>query len=111
MIALYGAWGMLANTALLLNVVLTFAALSLLGATLTLPGIAGFVLGIGLSVDANVLINERIREETRRGRSAKARLDAALSRAFGTMLASNRSPLIDRKTAVSGKRVYVHVNH
>src|SRR3546814_1309799 len=49
MIALYGAWGMLANTALLLNVVLTFSALSLLGATLTLPGIAGIVLGIGRS--------------------------------------------------------------
>src|SRR3546814_3431088 len=94
MIALYGAWGMLANTALLLNVVLTFSALSLLGATLTLPGIAGIVLGIGLAVDANVLINERIREETRRGRSAMAALDAGFSRAFGTIVDSNLTTLI-----------------
>src|SRR5262249_30184513 len=67
MTLLYGRWGLVANLALLINVSLTFAALSLLGATLTLPGIAGIVLGIGLAVDANVLINERIREETRKG--------------------------------------------
>jgi SecD/SecF fusion protein len=54
MIVLYGAWGLVANLALALNVILTFAALSVLGATLTLPGIAGIVLGIGLAVDANV---------------------------------------------------------
>ena len=71
MMVLYGRWGLVANLALGLNVVLTFAALTLLGATLTLPGIAGIVLGIGLAVDANVLINERIREETREGRSAR----------------------------------------
>src|SRR5690606_32372003 len=64
MVALYGGWGLIANAALLLNVALSFGALSWLGATLALPGIAGIVLGIGLAVDANVLINERIREET-----------------------------------------------
>src|SRR3546814_10366042 len=56
MVALYGPWGMVANLALCLNIVLTFGALSVLGATLTLPGIAGIVLGIGLAVDANILI-------------------------------------------------------
>jgi SecD/SecF fusion protein len=61
MLFLYGWWGLLANTALLINVILTFAGLTLIGSTLTLPGIAGVVLGIGLAVDANVLINERIK--------------------------------------------------
>ena len=91
---LYGAWGLVANLALALNVILTFAALSLLGATLTLPGIAGIVLGIGLAVDANVLINERIREETRRGRTAIAALQAGFDRAFGTIVDSNLTTLI-----------------
>src|SRR3546814_4401973 len=94
MFVLYGTWGILANIALTLNVILTFAGLTMLGATLTLPGIAGIVLGIGLAVDANVLINERIREETRRGRSAMAALDAGFSRAFGTIVDSNLTTLI-----------------
>ncbi len=94
MFFLYGAWGLLANLALALNVVLTFAGLTLLGATLTLPGIAGIVLGIGLAVDANVLINERIREETRKGRSAMAALDAGFSRAYSTIIDSNVTALI-----------------
>jgi SecD/SecF fusion protein len=94
MISLYGAWGLVANLALALNVILTFAALSVLGATLTLPGIAGIVLGIGLAVDANVLINERIREETRRGRGAIAALQAGFDRAFGTIVDSNLTTLI-----------------
>jgi SecD/SecF fusion protein len=94
MIVLYGAWGLVANLALALNVILTFAALSVLGATLTLPGIAGIVLGIGLAVDANVLINERIREETRRGRAAIAALQAGFDRAFGTIVDSNLATLI-----------------
>ncbi|MGO8469901.1 protein translocase subunit SecDF, partial [Rhizobium leguminosarum] len=72
---LYGNWGFLANIALLIHTILTFSALTLVGATLTLPGIAGVVLGIGLAVDANVLINERIREETRKGKSAFAAID------------------------------------
>lgn len=91
---LYGRWGLVANFALALNVVLTFAMLSLLGATLTLPGIAGIVLGIGLAVDANVLINERIREETRRGLGANAALDAGFKRAFATIVDSNLTALI-----------------
>ncbi|MDQ0456415.1 protein translocase subunit SecD [Rhizobium paknamense] len=94
MVFLYGAWGLLANLALALNVVLTFAGLTLLGATLTLPGIAGIVLGIGLAVDANVLINERIREETAKGRGAMAALDAGFSRAYSTIVDSNVTALI-----------------
>ena len=94
MVVLYGAWGLVADLALLLNVTLTFAALSLLGATLTLPGIAGIVLGVGLAVDANVLINERIREETRRGRRALAALDVGFKRAYSTIVDSNLTTLI-----------------
>ena len=94
MMVLYGRWGLVANLALGLNVALTFAALTLLGATLTLPGIAGIVLGIGLAVDANVLINERIREETRAGRSAVAALDAGFNRAYATIIDSNVTALI-----------------
>lgn len=94
MLLLYGPWGLLANLALGLNVVLTFAALSLIGATLTLPGIAGIVLGVGLAVDANVLINERIREETGRGRGAFAALDAGFRRAYSTIVDSNVTSLI-----------------
>jgi SecD/SecF fusion protein len=94
MFVLYGAWGMLANLALALNVALTFGALSLLGATLTLPGIAGIVLGIGLAVDANVLINERIREEGRKGARAVVALDAGFKRAYSTIVDSNLTALI-----------------
>lgn len=94
MFALYGRWGLLANFALTLNVILTFGVLSLLGATLTLPGIAGVVLGIGLAVDANVLINERIREETRKGARAVVALDVGFKRAFATVVDSNVTALI-----------------
>lgn len=94
MFFLYGRWGMIANLALGLNVMLTFGALSLMGATLTLPGIAGIVLGIGLAVDANVLINERIREETKKGLSAFMALDAGFKRAYATIVDSNITTLI-----------------
>jgi len=94
MVVLYGPWGMLANFALLLNVVLTFGALSLMGATLTLPGIAGIILAIGLAVDANVLINERIREETRKGVRAVVALDLGFKRAYATVVDSNLTALI-----------------
>ncbi len=94
MVMLYGTWGLLANLALGLNVILTFAALSLVGATLSLPGIAGIVLGVGLAVDANVLINERIREETAKGRGAFAALDAGFRRAYSTIVDSNVTSLI-----------------
>jgi SecD/SecF fusion protein len=94
MFFLYGRWGLIANLALALNVVLTFSALTLLGATLTLPGIAGIVLGIGLAVDANVLINERIREESRKGANAMAALRSGFERAYATIVDSNVTSLI-----------------
>jgi SecD/SecF fusion protein len=94
MTLLYGMWGLVANLALVVNVILTFAGLSLLGATLTLPGIAGIVLGIGLAVDANVLINERIREETRNGKSAAVALATGFDRAYATIVDSNVTALI-----------------
>lgn len=94
MVALYGGWGMIANLALGLNVILTFGALSLLGATLTLPGIAGIILSIGIAVDANILINERIREETKKGLKALAALETGFSRAYSTIIDANVTTLI-----------------
>ena len=94
MTVLYRGWGVVANLALVLNVFLTLAALTLLGVTLTLPGIAGIVLGVGLAVDANVLINERIREETRNGKSAVAALTNGFQRAYATIIDSNVTALI-----------------
>lgn len=94
MFVLYGGWGLVANVALALNVVLTIAGMSMLGATLTLPGIAGIVLGIGLAVDANVLINERIREETLKGKAAVTAIDAGFRRAYATVMDSNVTALI-----------------
>jgi SecD/SecF fusion protein len=94
MLLLYGGWGLVANLALSLNIVLTIAAMSMLGATLTLPGIAGIVLGIGLAVDANVLINERIREETLKGKAAFTAIDAGFRRAYATIMDSNVTALI-----------------
>jgi protein-export membrane protein SecD len=87
-------FGLLADVALIFNLILTMAALSLLQATLTLPGIAGMLLTLGMSVDANVLINERIREETKNGRSPIAALDAGFRRAFSTIVDSNLTTLI-----------------
>jgi protein-export membrane protein SecD len=89
MFAAYGLFGVFANIALLVNIVLIFAVLSLIGSTLTLPGIAGIVLTIGIAVDANVLINERIREELRLGKSPRAAIDAGYERALPAILDSN----------------------
>ncbi|WP_321503830.1 protein translocase subunit SecD [Breoghania sp.] len=94
MIACYGLFGILSCVALFANMALIFGALSFLGATLTLPGIAGIVLTVGMAVDANVLIFERIREEVRAGRSAVSALDAGFSRALGTILDANITTLI-----------------
>ncbi len=94
MTVLYRGWGLIANLALGLNVVLTFAAMTVLNVTLTLPGIAGIVLSMGLAVDANVLINERIREETRAGKSAFAALHHGFDRAYATIIDSNVTALI-----------------
>lgn len=91
---LYGLWGIIADVALALHTVLTFAALSLLGATLTLPGIAGIILGIGIAVDANILINERIREESRKGVGALAALDRGFKHAFATIVDANVTAVI-----------------
>jgi SecD/SecF fusion protein len=94
MVAVYGQWGLIAWLGLAVNALLIFGVLSLLRATLTLPGIAGIILVLGMAVDANILINERIREETRRGKTAWVALDAGFRRAFGTILDSNITTLI-----------------
>ncbi len=90
----YGLFGMMANVALLANVALIFALLSTLQATLTLPGIAGIVLTMGMAVDANVLVFERIREEIRLGRSVVSAIDAGYGRAMSTIIDSNLTTLI-----------------
>jgi preprotein translocase subunit SecD len=89
MLITYGTFGIFANIALLVHISFIFAGLILLGATLTLPGIAGIVLTIGMAVDSNVLIYERIREENHMGRSLIASLDAGFKRAFATIVDSN----------------------
>src|SRR5680860_221435 len=94
MVVAYGLFGLFANMALIINIALIFAVLSLMGATLTLPGIAGIVLVIGIAVDANVLINERIREEMRSGKSPFAAVDSGYSRALVTIIDSNVTTLI-----------------
>src|SRR6516162_6372166 len=94
MFAAYGLFGLFANIALLVNIALIFGVLSLIGSTLTLPGIAGIVLTIGIAVDANVLINERIREEMRSGKSPVASIEAGYSRAMSTIIDSNVTTLI-----------------
>lgn len=90
----YGLMGMIANIALAMNLVLIVALLSLLGATLTLPGIAGLVLTVAMAADANVLIFERIREEIRRGMGMQASIHAGYERAFITILDANITTLI-----------------
>ncbi|MBA3660821.1 MAG: protein translocase subunit SecD [Gammaproteobacteria bacterium] len=90
----YGLLGIIADLALVMNLVLIVAILSLLGATLTLPGIAGIVLTVGMAVDANVLIFERIREELRRGMGIQASIHAGYERAFTTILDANLTTLI-----------------
>ena len=94
MVLRYGLFGLFANVALTLNVVLLLAALTLFGATLTLPGIAGIVLTMGMAVDANVLIYERIREELRNGRTIIASIDAGFRRAMATIIDANATHLI-----------------
>jgi SecD/SecF fusion protein len=94
MIIAYGLWGVFANISLILNIVLIFGALSMLGATLTLPGIAGIVLTIGMAVDANVLIYERMREEQKAGKSPIQAINAGFERAWGTIVDSHLTQLI-----------------
>ena len=90
----YGRFGIYADIALLFNIAMIFAVLSMLGATLTLPGIAGIVLTIGIAVDANVLIYERIREELRMGRSPLSAVDAGYGRAMASITDSNLTTII-----------------
>ncbi|MFO1372446.1 MAG: protein translocase subunit SecD [Candidatus Competibacteraceae bacterium] len=94
MIWRYKNFGLIATAALVANVVLLIAALSTLQATLTLPGIAGIVLTMGMAVDANVLIYERIREELRNGNTPQAAIHAGFERAFSTIFDSNLTTLI-----------------
>jgi preprotein translocase subunit SecD len=90
----YRLFGLVAGVALLLNVVLVVAVMSMLQATLTLPGIAGIVLSVGMAVDANVLIYERVREELRAGNTPQAAIHAGYERAFTTILDSNVTTII-----------------
>ena len=90
----YLAFGVTAVIALAVNVILLIALLSLLPTTLTLPGMAGIALTVGMAIDANVLINERIREELRNGNSPQASIAAGYERAFGTILDTNITTLI-----------------
>jgi preprotein translocase subunit SecD len=94
MLVTYGLFGLFANIAVAINVGMIFGVLSLLSATLTLPGIAGIVLTVGIAVDSNVLIYERIREEVRAGRTAINAIDAGFSRALATILDSNITTFI-----------------
>ncbi len=94
MLATYGMFGVFANIALFIHIVMVFAGLVLFGATLTLPGIAGIVLTIGMAVDANVLIYERIREEHRMGRSIISALDAGFQRAFATIVDAQSTTMV-----------------
>lgn len=94
MIIYYRVSGLIASTALLINVLLMCSILSLLGATLTLPGIAGFILTVGIAVDANVIIFERIKEELRKGTPPLSSIEAGYDRAFITILDANVTTLL-----------------
>ena len=94
MLITYGVFGIFADLALAIHIIMIFAGLVLLQATLTLPGIAGIVLTIGMAVDSNVLIYERIREEARAGRSVVTALDAGFNRAFATIIDSQSTMFV-----------------
>jgi preprotein translocase subunit SecD len=94
MVVMYGVFGIFANIALCFNLIFLVALLSSLQATLTLPGIAGIVLTMGMSVDANVLIFERIREESKNGLAAFSSLDRGFNQAFNTIIDSNLTTIL-----------------
>ncbi|OWU81542.1 protein translocase subunit SecD [Phaeobacter sp. 22II1-1F12B] len=94
MVLSYGLFGVFANIALILNIVILFAALSLMGATLTLPGIAGIVLTVGMAVDANVLIFERIREELKTARGPARAIELGYEKALSAILDANITTFI-----------------
>ena len=94
MVLYYRASGLIADVALVLNGLLVLAIMSMIGSTLTLPGIAGFVLTLGMAVDANVLINERIREEMRGGQPVKRAVQQGYDRVFWTIVDSHVTTLV-----------------
>jgi SecD/SecF fusion protein len=94
MLYFYGTLGMIANIAMAVNIIMILAILSALGATLTLPGIAGIVLTIGQAVDSNVLFYERFREEVKQGRSIVQAMETGFEKAFGTIIDANLTTLI-----------------
>ena len=94
MLITYGVFGIFADLALMIHVAMIFASIILLQATLTLPGIAGIIFTIGMAVDSNVLIYERIREEAKMGRSIVSSLDAGFNRAFATIVDSNATMMV-----------------
>ena len=94
MALVYGLFGVFSNLALIMNMIMIVAVISLFGATLTLPGIAGIVLTMGMAVDANVLIFERIKEEIRIGKTPFAAIDNGFRQAFKTIIDSNITTLI-----------------
>ena len=94
MIVFYGIFGVFANLALLINIALIISSLAILGATLTLPGIAGIILTMGMAVDANVLIFERIKEELRENKSIFVAIEQGFDQAYRTIIDSNLTTLI-----------------
>jgi SecD/SecF fusion protein len=94
MVAIYGRFGTYAAVALVVNLGLTIAGLALLGATLTLPGIAGILLALGMAVDANILVNERVREELKHGRGVIAAIENGFRRAYVAITDANLTTLI-----------------
>lgn len=94
MLGFYGTFGVMANIALAANVIMIIAVLTLIGSTLTLPGIAGIVLTMGMAVDSNVLVYERIREEVKSGRSLIQSIDTGFNKAFATIVDANLTTLI-----------------
>ena len=94
MVTYYSRAGMIANLAVLFNLVLQVAILAMIGASMTLPGIAALTLTLGIAVDANVLINERIREELRHGKSPRAAVDVGYDKAFSAIVDGHMTTLI-----------------
>lgn len=94
MVLYYRMSGLLANFALLLNLIFVLAIMTTMRATLTLPGIAGLILTIGMSVDANVLIFERIKEELRKGKTVRSAIDAGYSKALTTIIDANVTTIL-----------------
>jgi len=94
MIFYYKLSGLIADFALILNIIMLLGALSMLNATLTLPGIAGIILAIGMAVDSNVLMFERIRDEIRLGKTPRAAVDSGYDKAFWTIFDSHVTTLI-----------------